>query len=89
LHPPDKPGTERALHLPGLGLPMLFLSGTRDTLADKAQLESLVSGLATATLHWLDTADHGYKVLKRSRQADEDVFDEMARIAGDFIDHYA
>jgi predicted alpha/beta-hydrolase family hydrolase len=89
LHPPDKPGTERALHLSSLGLPMLFLSGTRDTLADKAQLESLVSGLATATLHWLDTADHGYKVLKRSRQTDEDVFDEMARIAGDFIDHHA
>lgn len=89
LHPPDKPGTERALHLSGLGLPMLFLSGTRDTLADRAQLEPLVSGLATATLHWLDTADHGYKVLKRSRQTDEDVFDEMARIAGDFIDRHA
>jgi predicted alpha/beta-hydrolase family hydrolase len=68
---------------------MLFLSGTRDTLADRAQLEPLVSGLATATLHWLDTADHGYKVLKRSRQTDEDVFDEMARIAGDFIDRHA
>ena len=89
LHPLDKPGTGRALHLSGLGLPMLFLSGTRDTLADKALLESLVSGLAAATLHWVDTADHGYRVLKRSRQTDEDVFDEMARIAREFIDRHS
>ena len=68
---------------------MLFLSGTRDTLADKALLESLVSGLAAATLHWVDTADHGYRVLKRSRQTEEDVFDEMARIAREFIDRHS
>lgn len=86
LHPPGKPGTARALHLSGIGLPMLFLSGTRDTFADPALLESVVSGLPAATLHWLDTADHGYKVLKRSRQSHEDVFDEMARVARAFID---
>jgi predicted alpha/beta-hydrolase family hydrolase len=84
LHPPGKAGTERARHLSGLGLPMLFLSGTRDTFADKVLIESVVSGLPMATLHWLDTANHGYKVLKRSRQTEEDVFDEMARLAGDF-----
>ncbi len=89
LHPPGKPGTGRAVHLSGLGQPMLFLSGTRDKLADKALLESLVSGLAAATLHWLDTADHGYNVLKRTRQNGEDVFDEMARIARDFIDRHS
>jgi hypothetical protein len=38
--------------------------------------------------HWLDTANHGYKVLKRSRQTEEDVFDEMARGAGDFIEQH-
>lgn len=86
LHPPGKPGTGRALHLSGLDLPMLFLSGTRDALADSVLLETLVSDLPTATLHWLDTADHGYKVLKRSRQTEEDVFDEMARVARGFID---
>jgi hypothetical protein len=88
LHPPGRPGTGRAAHLSGLSLPMLFLSGTRDALADRALLEPLVAGLATAELHWLDTADHGYRVLKRSRQTGEDVFDEMARIARGFIDRH-
>ena len=89
LHPPGRPGTGRAAHLSGLSLPILFLSGTRDALAERALLEPLVCGLATAELHWLDTADHGYKVLKRSRQTDEDVFDEMARVARGFIDRHA
>jgi hypothetical protein len=88
LHPPGRPGTGRAAHLSALRLPMLFLSGTRDALAERELLEPLVSGLATAELHWLDTADHGYKVLKRTRETDEDVFDEMARVARGFIGRY-
>jgi len=88
LHPAGKPAIGRAAHLSALRLPMLFLSGTRDALAERALLEPLVSGLATAELHWLDTADHGYTVLKRARQTDEDVFDEMARVARGFIDRY-
>lgn len=89
LHAPGKRGTERAAHLAAIRLPMLFLSGTRDTLAESALLEPLVSGLASAELHWLDSADHGYRVLKRSRGTGEDVFDEMARIARGFIDRHA
>jgi uncharacterized protein len=89
LHAAGKPGTDRAAHLAAIGLPMLFLSGTRDALAEKSLLEPLVSRLPTAELHWLDTADHGYRVLKRSRGTDEDVFDEMARIARGFIDRHA
>jgi hypothetical protein len=88
LHPSGRPGIGRAAHLSGLRLPMLFLSGTRDALAERELLEPLVSGLVTAELHWLDTADHGYKVLKRARQTDEDVFDEMARVARGFIDRH-
>jgi uncharacterized protein len=86
LHAPGKPGTERAAHLEKIHLPMLFLSGTRDTLAESALLEPLVASLPSAELHWLDTADHGYRVLKRSRGTDEGVFDEMARVARGFID---
>jgi predicted alpha/beta-hydrolase family hydrolase len=85
LHPPGKPGTGRAAHLCDIRLPMLFLSGTRDTLAGRDLLEPMVSGLPAATLHWLDTADHGYRILKRSRGTEEDVFDEMARIACGFM----
>jgi predicted alpha/beta-hydrolase family hydrolase len=86
LHPPGKPGTTRAAHLARVRQPMLFLSGTRDALAEQALLRGVVDSLATAELHWLDTADHGYRVLKRSRASAEDVFDEMARVAREFVD---
>jgi predicted alpha/beta-hydrolase family hydrolase len=89
LHPPGKPGTSRAAHLAAIERPMLFLSGTRDTFAEPGLLEPLVSGLPTARLHRLDTADHGYKILKRARRVDEDVYDEMARVARSFIDDHA
>ena len=89
LHPPGKPGTTRAAHLACVHLPMLFLSGTRDALAEQALLRDVVATLDTAKLHWLDTADHGYRVLKRSRTSAEDVFDEMARVAREFVDHNA
>ena len=88
LHAAGKPGTDRASHLAEIRLPMLFLSGTRDALAERALLEPLVSALGSAELHWLDTADHGYRVLKRSRGSGEDVFDEMARVARGFMDRH-
>ena len=81
LHQPGKPDTKRADHLSGVTVPMLFLSGTRDELADRELLGSVCKKLGKrATLHLLDTADHGFRVLKRSRAIDEDVFVEMARV---------
>jgi predicted alpha/beta-hydrolase family hydrolase len=86
LHPPGKPNVDRAAHLTSLQHPLLFLSGTRDELAERHLLEGVVSNLPNAELHWLDTADHGYRVLKRSRATTEDVFAEMARVAREFIE---
>ncbi|HXS80630.1 MAG TPA: alpha/beta fold hydrolase [Gammaproteobacteria bacterium] len=86
LHMPGKPDTRRAQHLKAVSKPMLFLSGTRDELAEAALLEPLVASLPTAKLHWLDTADHGYRVLKRSRARTDGVFDEMAEVARAFMD---
>lgn len=81
LHQPGKPDTKRADHLHAVNLPMLFLSGTRDELADLKLLRPVCNRLGKrATLHTLDTADHGYRVLKRSRTSEEDVFVEAARI---------
>ncbi|MAE66675.1 MAG: alpha/beta hydrolase [Phycisphaeraceae bacterium] len=86
LHPPGKPSTDRARHLDQVTVPMLFLSGTRDKLAELDLLRPICAGLGRgATLHLLDTADHGYKVLKRSRASDEDVFAEMARVASEWV----
>lgn len=85
LHMPGRPDTKRAEHLSGVTVPMLFLSGTRDALAELDLLEPVVKGLKSATLHLLDTADHSYKILKKSRKTDEDVFDEMARVVREWI----
>ncbi len=80
LHLPGRPDTKRAEHLANITLPMLFLSGTRDELATLDLLEATIKGLGEhASLHLLDTANHSYKILKRSRSTDEDVFAEMAR----------
>ena len=63
---------------------MLFLSGTRDGMANAELLEAVVNG-AKAKLHWLETADHGYKVLKRTRQHPDDVFTEIADTIAEFV----
>ena len=86
LHMPGKPDTKRAQHLARIRQPMLFLSGTRDDLADRTLLEPLIESLPNAELHWLETADHGYRVLKRSRTRKDSVFDEMAEAARAFVD---
>ena len=98
LHPPGKPSVERADHLGQITVPMLFLSGTRDKLFSVGLFEPVLAGLQkskkgrksskgrpTATLHLIDTADHGYKTLKRTRQSEETVFDEMARLTREWI----
>ena len=85
LHPAGAPDTKRAEHLSNVKIPMLFLSGTRDALGELHLLEPTIKNLgALATLHLLDTADHSFKILKRSRIGTEDVFDEIARITGEW-----
>jgi uncharacterized protein len=87
LHAPNRPDAKRAEHLSAIKQPMLFLSGTRDALASLELLEPIVARLGKkATLHLLDTGDHSYKILKRTRESNEDIFVEMARIARDWID---
>ncbi|MBA2379676.1 MAG: alpha/beta hydrolase, partial [Blastocatellia bacterium] len=81
LHPAGKRGTDRAAHLDNVNIPMLFLSGTRDALAERDLLEPTIAKLPNATLHLLDTADHSFKTLKRTRTSPEDVFSEAARVA--------
>ena len=82
LHSAGEPDTKRAEHLAQIKIPMLFLTGTRDALAELDLLKPVVKKLGgRATLHLVDTADHSFKVLKRTRQSSEDVFVELARMA--------
>lgn len=85
LHPAGAPDTKRAEHLQNVSIPMLFLSGTRDALGELDLLEPTVQKLGErATLHLLETADHSFKILKRTRTSTEDVFDEMARVTAEW-----
>jgi predicted alpha/beta-hydrolase family hydrolase len=80
LHPPDKPGTERAEHLAHATGPLLFVQGTRDDLAGLRRLRPVIKKLgARATLHVVDGADHGFDVLVRSGRTADDVKEEIAR----------
>ena len=89
LHPAGEPSIKRAEHLDSVHLSMLFLSGTRDALADLDLLRSVVERLGDrATLHLLDTADHSFKVLKRARESSEDVFDEIARVVKEWSGNF-
>lgn len=79
LHPPKRPGTKRAEHLRKVNIPMLFLQGTRDELADLSLLRPIVEELgARATLHVMESADHSFHVLKKSGKTDAGVLKELA-----------
>jgi predicted alpha/beta-hydrolase family hydrolase len=79
LHPAGRPGTSRAEHLDRVALPMVFLQGTRDTLAELGLLRPVLERLGPrATLRVIDHADHGFHVLKRSGRTDDEVLDELA-----------
>ncbi len=78
LHPAGKPSTERAKHLAGIDIPMLFLQGTRDALAEWTLLEPVGKGLGSlATLHPVQHADHSFHVLARSGRKDTDVMNDI------------
>lgn len=85
LHPAGQPGTSRADHLARVALPMLFLQGTRDTLADLALLGPVLETLGgRATLRVIEHADHGFHVLKKSGRSDDQVLDELASAVADW-----
>jgi hypothetical protein len=78
LHVAGKPSTDRAAHLADVKVPMLFLSGAKDTLAELALLQPLVEGLgARATLALFADADHSFHVPARTGRKDPEVMAEM------------
>ena len=79
LHPAGRPSIERADHLAKVRLPMLFLQGERDRLADIDLLRPVCAGLGDrATLHVVPDADHSFHVPKGSGRTDDEVLAELA-----------
>ncbi len=80
LHPPGSPSDKRADHLSRVEVPMLFLQGTRDDLADLTLLKPVIKRLGKrATLHVVEGADHSFRVLKRSGRTDREVLEELVQ----------
>ncbi len=80
LHPAGEPGTGRAEHLSKVKMPMLFLQGTRDALADLTLLAPVCKKLGKhATLFIVNEADHAFHVPKRSGKTDDGVLSDLAR----------
>jgi predicted alpha/beta-hydrolase family hydrolase len=78
LHAAGKPSDERAKHLFDIEVPMLFLQGSRDALADLALLEPVVKKLGSrATLEIFDDADHSFHVPARTGRKDSEVMDGL------------
>jgi predicted alpha/beta-hydrolase family hydrolase len=78
LHPAGKPSVERAQHLADVQVPMLFLQGTRDTLAELDLIRETTAKLGPrAQLHVIEGGDHSFHVLKSSGRTDEQVREEL------------
>jgi predicted alpha/beta-hydrolase family hydrolase len=90
LHPAGEPSSERAKHLAGVKIPMLFLQGTRDALAELSLLEPVVKDLGSrGRLHLLDGADHSFHVLKSSGRNDREVLAEALDAFAAWVDGIA
>jgi uncharacterized protein len=78
LHPAGKPSDTRAKHLGDIDIPMLFIQGTRDALAELSLLEPVVKRLGKlATLHRVAEADHSFHMLARSGRNDREAMSEV------------
>ncbi|WP_141733809.1 alpha/beta hydrolase family protein [Oligoflexus tunisiensis] len=79
LHQAGKPSVDRAAHLKDVKVPILFLQGTRDALADLSLMREVARALPLAKMHVVQGADHGFAVLKSSGRSNAEVIPELAR----------
>jgi len=87
LHPAGKPQQLRDAHLPRITMPALCLNGTRDALCQRDLMEAVLPRLGRNFLmHWLESADHSFHVLKSSGRTDADVMDEMGQTVRAWLD---
>lgn len=78
LHPAGRPADSRAEHLSRVDIPLLFLQGTRDALAERPLLEALPARLgARASVSWLEDADHAFHVPARTGRNDAQVMSTL------------
>lgn len=87
LHPPGQPEKLRDAHLARIAVPALCCNGTRDDFCRRDLMEAVVARLPRSfTMHWLEGADHSFRVAKSSGRTDADVLAEVARATGAWLD---
>jgi uncharacterized protein len=86
LHAAGRPERRRDDHFRRITVPVLFVSGTRDSMAPKPALTRSAKKVTGAvTLHWLETADHGFRPLKRSGLTIDEVLADVAETSVTWI----
>jgi predicted alpha/beta-hydrolase family hydrolase len=86
LHPPGQPAKLRDAHLPAIRMPVLCFNGTRDEFCTPELMNRAVAPLKERwTMHWLDGADHSFRVLRRSGRTDDDVMAEVTAATRDWL----
>ena len=87
LHPANRPSQDRAKHLSDVKIPMLFLQGTRDALAERGELEPVCKALGRrVTLRLFEEADHSFHVPARTGRKDSQVRAEVLDCLSEWID---
>ncbi|HEY7440755.1 MAG TPA: alpha/beta family hydrolase [Acidimicrobiia bacterium] len=86
LHAAGKPEKERSEHFPRIRVPVLFVSGTRDSLASKPALTKAAKKIkGKVTFHWLESADHGFRPLKSSGRTVDEVLADVAQTSAEWV----
>jgi len=90
LHPPGQPDKLRVAHLASIAVPVLCFNGTRDPFCQRGLMEKALSGVgARWTMRWVEGADHGFHVLKKSGTTDKRVLEDVADTTRKWIDTLA
>jgi predicted alpha/beta-hydrolase family hydrolase len=85
LHPAGQPGKLRDAHLAQIRVPVLCFNGTRDALCSRELMERAVRGLPQWRMHWLDGADHSFRVLKSSGTSEGEIYGQIARVTASWL----
>ncbi len=85
LHPAGQPEKLRDAHLVKIDVPVLCFNGTRDALCTRELMERAVGGLADWRMHWLEGADHSFRVLKSSGKTEAHVYAEIGDVTASWL----
>ena len=85
LHPAGRPDELRSDHLPSIGVPTLFVQGTRDALCDLERLRPVLRRMTRASLHAIEGGDHSFRKPRRNGQTDAEVWTQVVNVSARWL----